>query len=526
MSSNSHFDIIVIGSGIGGLTTAGLLSKLFSKNVLILEQHFKFGGFTHTFKRKDWEWDVGIHYIGEMEHTSLAYNIVNFLTDSKLEWYKMEEPFEEFIYPDTRFLVFGNQDKFLKDLIELFPNEKQNLIQYFDDIEKHSKWLIRNAIVNIFTDNIQNLFSKLSKKKLFSTKEYLDSHFKDEVLKSILVFRWGDYGLPPSKSSFSIHSLVERHYWKGGWYPIGGSGKFAQLILESLQNSKIQAFLNHRVDKILIKDNQSIGVEVSVLKGEEVIEKKRFYSELIVSNIGLYNTYSLIEEEQLQNSLREKLNLIKKEIYEEYKEAISNVTLYLGLKEDPKKIGIQPRNYWIYDTYDHEYYPFSLESFPKSIYISFPSSKNPEAKAHTAEIISFIDYSYFERWKHQKWKNRDEEYQKLKEEITERLIVFASKFLPTLKENIVYKELSTPITNEFFTLHPKGSIYGIPFTKRRIEKNWITPNTIIKNLYITGADSFTPGFVGAMMGGFFCTAKVIGLKSIIPLSKLLKKKSK
>lgn len=524
----NKFDIIIIGSGIGGLTTASFLTQFFDKKVLILEQHFKFGGFTHTFKRKDWEWDVGIHYIGEMEKGSFLYNIVDFLTEGKLQWYKMEEPFEEFIYPEIRFPVFGEKEKFSESLIEIFPEEKENIVEYFKDIEQFSNWFTKN----LFFQNSYDIFNNLSfplhlpKGIYITTQEYLDFRFKSEKLKSLVSSRWGDYGLPPLKSNFLIHTLIEKHYWNGGWYPIGGSSNFAKMILPTIQKNGSKALLSHRVEKILIKDNKAIGVEVSSLHGEKILEKKIFYSDIIVSDVGLYNTYQLVEDTNLEISIKEKLNFLKQEIYSSYSDAISNVTLYIGLKEDPKKLGIKPRNYWIYKDFNHNlnFNNFSIENFPKGIYVSFPSSKNPEAKAYTAEIISFIPYEFFSKWKEQKWKNRDEKYEELKEQISEKLINFANEFLPNFKENISYQELSTPLTNEFFTLHPKGSIYGIPFTNHRLKKKWITPNTLIPNLFLTGADSFTPGFSGAMMGGILCTSRIMGFKNSLSLLKLLKKK--
>lgn len=522
------FDTIIIGSGIGGLTVASLLSQLFNKRVLILEQHFKFGGYTHTFKRKDWEWDVGIHYIGEMEKGSTLYNLISFLTEGKIQWFKMEEPFEEFIYPEIRFPIYGDKQKFCEDLIELFPEEKENIIEYFNDIEKFSTWFNKNLFFQISPNILKNFFSPLhfSKSIFITTQEYLDYRFKSEKLKSVVTSRWGDYGLPPFKSNFLIHSLIEKHYWNGGWYPIGGSSNFAKMILPTIEKNGGQALLSHRVDKILIKNNKAIGVEVSVLNGQKPIEKKIFYSDIIVSDAGLYNTYELVDETNLETSIKEKLTSLKQDLYSSYSDAISNVTLYIGLKEDPRKFGIKPRNYWIYKDFNHNsnFNNFSIENFPKGIYVSFPSSKNPEAKAHTAEIISFIPYEFFTKWKDQKWKNRDEEYEELKEKISEKLINFANEFLPNFKDNISYKELSTPLTNEFFTLHLKGSIYGIPFTNYRLQKKWITPNTIISNLFLTGADSFTPGFSGAMMGGFLCTSQIAGYSNIFSLLKLLKKK--
>src|ERR1022692_110369 len=67
MSSQPGYDAIVIGSGMGGLAFASIMAKLRKWRVLVLERHFKIGGFTHTFTRPGgWSWDVGLHYVGEM----------------------------------------------------------------------------------------------------------------------------------------------------------------------------------------------------------------------------------------------------------------------------------------------------------------------------------------------------------------------------------------------------------------------------------------------------------------------------
>ncbi|HRH63671.1 MAG TPA: NAD(P)-binding protein, partial [Bacteroidia bacterium] len=63
----TNYDAIVIGSGLGGLTTAALMS-MEQKRVLVLERHYVPGGFTHAFKRKNFKWDVGVHYVGQVTH--------------------------------------------------------------------------------------------------------------------------------------------------------------------------------------------------------------------------------------------------------------------------------------------------------------------------------------------------------------------------------------------------------------------------------------------------------------------------
>ena len=65
--NKDNYDVIIIGSGISGLTCGAFLS-MEGKKVLILEKHFKIGGYTHTFKRQGFEWDVGIHYIGAVHN--------------------------------------------------------------------------------------------------------------------------------------------------------------------------------------------------------------------------------------------------------------------------------------------------------------------------------------------------------------------------------------------------------------------------------------------------------------------------
>ncbi|MDJ0719946.1 MAG: NAD(P)-binding protein [Prochloraceae cyanobacterium] len=107
MSNSNKYDAIVIGSGIGGLTAAAILSKYNHKKVLVLEQHYVIGGLTHEFERKGFHWDVGIHYVGEMGEGEIGRKIFDYITEGKLRWNKMPDPFEKFVYPDFTFEVYN-----------------------------------------------------------------------------------------------------------------------------------------------------------------------------------------------------------------------------------------------------------------------------------------------------------------------------------------------------------------------------------------------------------------------------------
>jgi all-trans-retinol 13,14-reductase len=507
---NEKYDVIIIGSGLGALSAASILAQMKNKKVLILERHFTIGGFTHTFKREGkFEWDVGLHYIGEMHTGSMSRSIFDLVTRGKVHWKPMPDVYDRFVYPDFTFDATKGKYNFKNSLIEKFPDEKEALYQYFIDLKKVSKWTRRYLISKTLQKGFYPIAKLMSVKDkqlaLMTTADYMNRHFKDPKLRAVLVSQWGDYGLPPSQSAFVIHAIVSGHYFNGGYYPIGGSKTIADSIIPIIQEKGGHALINHFVDEIIIKNGKAIGVKVREKKGNNFTDKE-YFAETIISNAGLSTTVNKL--------LPKKYNYLKSSL-DEFETPITNVTLYIGFKDDPRKLGFKGENYWIYDSYDHD------QSFAKSddiitgkvhmAYLSFPSLKNPEAKYHTAEIISTVNYNQFEKWEDNEWKNRGDEYENLKENISQSMINFVDARFPGFKELIEYHELSTPLSNKFFTGQVTGAIYGIPATPARFNLELINWRTPIKNLFLAGAD--TPaghGIVGALMGGAVAAGVIMG----------------
>ncbi|NJL44787.1 MAG: NAD(P)-binding protein [Leptolyngbyaceae cyanobacterium SM2_3_12] len=223
------FDAIVIGSGIGGLAVAALLAKLHGQRVLVLEQHFTPGGFTHSFERQGkFHWDVGLHYVGDMGAGSTGRAVFDYITDGQLGWQQMPEPFEKFVYPDFVFEVYGNPQRFQADLIRQFPQEEGGIRQYFRDVPRAAFWFGAHTMVELLPGWFQRV-AKFGIRRWGAiarqtTQQYLDNTFQDDRLKALLASQWADYGLPPSQSCFGIHSLIVTHYFKGGMVSGGWGG--------------------------------------------------------------------------------------------------------------------------------------------------------------------------------------------------------------------------------------------------------------------------------------------------------------
>jgi all-trans-retinol 13,14-reductase len=231
------WDLIVVGSGIGGLSVAALLARE-GRRVLVLERHYVAGGFTHTFERKGYRWDVGIHYVGEMHRrNSVLRRVCDAVSGGRLSWAPMPE-----VYDRAVFLKGGREEIYdfpagrenLKARLKsYFPEEARAIDRYFDLVDRVAQaargYFLEKALpplpAAVAAPFLRRRFLKLSDR---TTWEVLSGLTRNEKLIGVLTAQYGDYGLPPRRSSFAIHAIVARHYFEGGSYPVGGAESIAE----------------------------------------------------------------------------------------------------------------------------------------------------------------------------------------------------------------------------------------------------------------------------------------------------------
>jgi all-trans-retinol 13,14-reductase len=170
------------------------------------------------------------------------------------------------------------------------------------------------------------------------------NHFQSPRLKAILPAQWGDHGLPPARSTFIVHALIVSHYLYGAWYPVGSSKTIANSVVPIIESSGGKVLVNHIVDEIIIENGKATGVSVTHKKGNNYLPKQ-FFAEHIISNAGAYITYMNLIPEDYPLRFRHEI--------EAFPESAAHVTAYLGLKDDPRTMGFQGENYWMYSSLDH-----------------------------------------------------------------------------------------------------------------------------------------------------------------------------
>ncbi len=505
------YDAVIIGSGIGSMTAGAVLAKE-GKKILILERHYTIGGFTHVFKRKNYEWDVGIHYIGEVQRPNSAIRkIFDYITESKLEWADMGEVYDRIIIGDEKFDFIKGVENFKSKMGAYFPKEKEAIDKYVDLVFGANKAMAKYYMDKALPTLVSKLTGGFFKKKYLeyadkTTYEVLKNLTLNEKLIKVLSGQYGDYGLSPKKSSFAMHASVVKHYFSGGSFPVGGSSEIAKTIDPVIEKAGGTMLVSAEVEEILIKNNRAYGVKMK--------DGKTFESDIIISGAGVFTTYEKLmpkvyfEKHKLANKLKQ------------VKPSIAHGCLYIGLKGSPEELELPKTNLWIYpengdhDTCVENYLKDNKAEFPV-VYISFPSAKDPSWSSRypgksTIDIITLLPYEKFKKWENTRWMKRGDEYSTEKAKITDRLLEVLFKQFPHLRDKIDYHELSTPLTTKNFVNFKEGEIYGIEHTPGRYRLNFLRPKTDVKGLFLTGSDIVTAGIGAALFSGLITATFITG----------------
>lgn len=506
-------DAIVIGSGIGALTTAGLLAGVAGARVLVLEKHCTPGGLTHSFRRMGASWDVGLHYVGDMHPGSRPRQLFDYLTGGALTWNRMPSGYDRFVLPGHGLTVtIPSSMAHYRDLLtKLFPREKRAIRHYCQDVKRAYSWMslryMADMVPPLASPAIHLVLRLRTGCALERTEHYMERRFRDPALRALLTTHWGDYGVEPTRSAFVAHAMIVGHYMDGAWFPRGGSGQIARMIEERIRANGGEIRLCQDVDDILIDNGRAVGVRITDRSGPAPVSYEE-RAPIVISGVGARETYTrLLPTTGPVGALTARV----REHVARLGHGGSAVTVYLTLDHYPA--GVDGSNVWVNTSQG----PDDLEQMtedlcqgrPQSAFISFPGIKAGDRHA-TVEIASFAQPEAFDRWSGTRPGMRGEDYEHLKSAMARGLIDLADTAIPGLKDAVRSVEVATPLTIEHFTSHEGGCFYGLPLTPERFATGLACPSTPIDGLYLTGQDAGMPGIVGSALAGMAAACTVLG----------------
>jgi all-trans-retinol 13,14-reductase len=480
------YDVIIIGSGLGGLECGFILAKNGMK-VCVLEQDGQTGGCLSTFRRGNMLFDTGFHYVGGLDEGQSLHPFFRYFGLLDLPWRRLDDSgFDEVVIGDKSFLMANGHERFADTLAQAFPRQRQNLKNYTAFLKKVGEHLL-DAFTPQHKDDLYttSLFNR-------SAYEFLNETIDDPLLRKALSGASLKMELNAGKLPLYVFAQINNSFIESAWRLKGGGGQIADRLTQQIRAMGGEVRTRSKVTRMIEQNGRLAIIEVN--------EHEQLSAKWVISNAHPAYTLSLIDETKLL-----------RRIYRKRIAALPNTygmfTANIRLK--PNCLPYQNRNIYIHRQ-DADLWRYQPGDPLSNVLVSYYVPESGAVCSPGIDLLTPMFRSEVERWKNQPSGHRGDDYVTMKAAKAASCIEFVSRKLPELSDCIDKVFTGTPLTYQSYTNTVEGSAYGIQKDYSQPMYTILTPRTPIPNLLLTGQSLNLHGILGVSVTSFFTCAEIIG----------------
>lgn len=493
-----RYDVVIIGSGLGGLVSANILAREGYK-VCVLEKNRQYGGNLQTFVRDKKIFDTGVHYVGGLSKGQNLYQYFSYLGIMEdLKIHKLDEDKYDVITFDNdenEYYHAQGYDKFSASLIKQFPEEKAAIHAYCQKIQ--------DVCNNFSLYNLEDGTAYDMKILSLKVTDYLDSISDNTLFKAVLIGSNSLYA-GELQTPFYVHALSINSYIESSYRFVNGGSQISKLLLRKLKEFNGETYKYQEV--------VSFGFEGETLVSAITSEGKEIKGDLFISNICPKLTVKMIEGKGMRKAFVKRI--------EQIENMISSFNLFITFKPNSFK-------YINYNHYHNKNYlrinesqEYTEKSWPEGYMLSMGVHKNQTEWADNMIAMTYMKIDEVKQWEDTyntvaKESERGVAYEKFKEEKTEIFLKEIEKKFPNIRESILSIHTSTPLSYRDYIGNDGGSMYGYKKDADNTMKTFLSPKTKLKNLFLTGQSLNMHGVLGVTISAVLTCSHIIGREKLL-----------
>lgn len=488
------FDVVIIGSGLGGLLCGNILSRE-GYRVCVLEKNKKTGGCLQVFARNKRLFNTGLNYTEGLSKGQILHKYFSYFGIMDQLRLKQMDPdgFEVITYRGKEYRHAQGEENFIETLARQFPHEREAIRAYMVKIRTVCQQF---PLYNLdFEGDGQIDYEDLFSENAF---DFIRSITQNETLQQVLAGNNLLYAGHPEKTPLYLHALITYSFISSAWRFVDGSQQLATAIEQIIKANGGLILRNSEVVKLEVNAGK---VAYAVLADGSQIRGSTF-----ISNIHPENTLKLTDKTHFTKAFQKRIQSLEN--------TIGMFSLYLVLKP-----GVFP-----YLNYNHYHYTGDSvwntaacrgSEWPCGYLLYTPATSKSDKYTESMIAIAYMDYDEVKPWEHTTVEQRGQSYIDFKQQKAEQFLDLIGKKFPGIREIVETYHCSTPLTYRDYTGTPQGSAYGIQKDYRTPFKTLITPKTKIPNLLFTGQNLNIHGILGVSIGAVMTCGELVGLPYLI-----------